>query len=215
MHHSRSYGSSNALPLPRRLKRREGRLWSSVLVVFHKSRPSGHEGHPKIVLSRRMQCRLRAHLQEVLIPCQDLGDKKEEINRPTYTHFSHSLDIIVSAMGDDNQVVGLGIRIGRAKTAVMNVRRQDLLVGRTWYLITAWIISGSLAFGTTCVEPNCDSPGLGRIWRELYLRRTSENVSNWPTLRWITYLPGKCRAMFILYVGILLNYVVTSSTGAR
>lgn len=36
----------------------------------------------------------------------------------TYTHFSHALEITVSAMSDNNQVVGLGVRIGRAETAV-------------------------------------------------------------------------------------------------
>ena len=44
--------------------------------------------------------------------------KKEEINRLTDTHFGHSLHVTVSAMSDDNQIVGLGIGIRRAKTAV-------------------------------------------------------------------------------------------------
>jgi hypothetical protein len=66
-HRFRSYGSSNARQLPRRLKRREGRLWSSELVVFHKSRPLDHDDHPKTALSRRRRYRLRARLRGVLL----------------------------------------------------------------------------------------------------------------------------------------------------
>ena len=41
-----------------------------------------------------------------------------------------------------------------------------------------------------------------------------QNVSDSPTLRQITYLPRKRRAMFVLYVGIFLHHVVSSSVGA-
>ena len=117
-HRCQSCGSSNVRQLPRRLKLREGRLWSSELVVFHKSRPSDRGGHPKTALFRRMLCRLRAYLRAVLFRCQNLGGKKVEIKLLTYTHFSHPLDVIVSAVGNDDQVVGFRIRIRRTKATV-------------------------------------------------------------------------------------------------
>jgi len=40
------------------------------------------------------------------------------LKRLTDTHFCHALEIIVSAMGDDDQVVGLSVRIGGAEAAV-------------------------------------------------------------------------------------------------
>ena len=42
-----------------------------------------------------------------------------------------------------------------------------------------------------------------------------KNVSDSPTLKRITYLPRKRRAMFVLNVSILLYYVVSPSVGAQ
>jgi hypothetical protein len=39
------------------------------------------------------------------------------LKRRTYAHFSHALDIPVSAMGDDNEIIRPGVGIRRAETA--------------------------------------------------------------------------------------------------
>jgi hypothetical protein len=47
----------------------------------------------------------------------DFESKKEVgLKRLTYTHFCHALDITVNAMGDDNQIISLGVGVGRAET---------------------------------------------------------------------------------------------------
>lgn len=42
-----------------------------------------------------------------------------------------------------------------------------------------------------------------------------ENFSHSLTLRRITYLPGKRRAMLVLYADIILHYIMSSSGGAQ
>jgi len=117
MHRFRSCGSSNERRLPRRLKRREGISWSWEPGVSPESQPSDHDGHLRITLARRMQYRLRAHSREVLVRRQTSRTKRKQTKRLTYTHFGHPLEVTVSAMGDDNQVVGPCVRIRRAEAA--------------------------------------------------------------------------------------------------
>jgi len=47
------------------------------------------------------------------------SDNKKELGSKqlTYTHFGHALEITVSTMGDEDQVVGPGVRVGRAEAA--------------------------------------------------------------------------------------------------
>ena len=116
-HRFRSCGTSNVHQLPRRLKQREGRSWSWELGVSHESRPSDHDVHPKIILARRRRYRLRAHWRGVLVRRQTLRTKGSGTNRLTYAHFGHPLEIAVSAMGDDNQVVSPCVGIRRAEAA--------------------------------------------------------------------------------------------------
>lgn len=44
-------------------------------------------------------------------------------------------------------------------------------------------------------------------------RILAKRVRNSPTARQIAYLPGKCRTMFVLDVGVLLDYEMPSSVG--
>lgn len=58
-----------------------------------------------------MRYRLCAHLWEVLARYQNFGQKWGWTKQLTYTHFGHTLEIAVGPVDEDNQIIGLGVRI--------------------------------------------------------------------------------------------------------